>query len=41
MNIRLPRPPTAISAPQFAEDVTSLVCARFGAELDYSVKSLA
>ena len=41
MNIRLARPPTAISAPRFAEDVASWVRARFSVELDYSVESLA
>jgi hypothetical protein len=41
MNIRLARPPTAISAPRFAEDVASWVRTRFDLELDYSVESLA
>lgn len=41
MKIRLARPPTAISAPRFAEDVTAWVRARFKLELDYSVASLA
>ena len=40
MNIRLARPPTAISAPRFAEDVAAWVRARFAVELDYSVESL-
>ena len=41
MNIRLARPPTALSAPRFAEDVAAWVRARFALELDYSVESLA
>ncbi len=41
MNIRLARPPTASSAPRFAEDVASWVRARSALELDYSVESLA
>ena len=41
MNIRLARPPTAISAPRFAADVASWVRRRFALELDYSVESLA
>ena len=41
MNIRLARPPTAISAPRFAEDVAEWVRARFMLDLDYSVESLA
>lgn len=40
MNIRLGRPPTAISAPRFAEDVAAWVRTRFDLELDYSVESL-
>jgi hypothetical protein len=40
MNIRLARPPTATSAPQFADDVTRWVRKRFAVELDYSVGSL-
>lgn len=41
MNIRLARPPTAISAPRFAEDVAAWVRTRFSLELDYSIESLA
>ncbi|MBA3465195.1 MAG: hypothetical protein H0T46_35015 [Deltaproteobacteria bacterium] len=41
MNIRLARPPNAISAPRFAEDVARWVRRRFDVELDYSVESLA
>jgi hypothetical protein len=40
MNIRLPRPPTASSAPRFAEDVASWVRVRFALDLDFSVESL-
>lgn len=41
MNIRLARPPTASSAPRFAEDVAAWVRKQFALELDYSVESLA
>src|SRR4051812_45149116 len=40
MNIRLARPPTAISAPRFADDVAAWARQRFDVELDYSVESL-
>jgi hypothetical protein len=41
MNVRLARPPTAISAPRFAEDVAAWARRRFAVELDFSVASLA
>lgn len=40
MNIRLARPPTADSAPQFAADVADWARGRFALDLDYSVESL-